>query len=80
MTTTLRADGYIVIDSEGVIHGIGYSRSEAGDDARRWLDEHDGLRTLPATAALLARIADHGGNTAWGRIGGVACTVAEEEG
>ena len=36
--------------------------------------------TTPATAALLELVEDHGGNCTWGKIGRVACTVAEEEG
>jgi hypothetical protein len=34
----------------------------------------------PATAGLLAEVKDAGGNRAWGYVGKVACTVAEEDG
>lgn len=45
-----------------------------------WTREN-GLKILPATAALLALIESDGGDCTWGRatIGGVACTQAEEQ-
>ena len=36
------------------------------------------LTTIPATAALLQHIKDHGGDCSWGMRGIVACTLAEE--
>jgi hypothetical protein len=38
-----------------------------------------GLRTLPATAAMLELVRDEGGACTWGRRDGIACTPDEEE-
>lgn len=35
-------------------------------------------RVLPASEALISEVQSIGGAIAWGKIGGVACTVAEE--
>ncbi len=40
----------------------------------------DDFRIWPASAALLADVERRGGDIAWRRVGGVACTVAEEDG
>jgi hypothetical protein len=98
--TNITADGYIVHDNEGLIHGYGATANDAWMDmmltfqnARIELLEDDeeptdrdgswtrmsGLTTTPATAAMLRLVKDHGGNCTWGKIGIVACTVAEEE-
>ncbi len=37
------------------------------------------MQTAPATAALLRHVDEHGGDCTWGKVGLVACTVAEEE-
>lgn len=36
------------------------------------------FRTVPATAALISQVAATGGCIAWGDVGGIACTMAEE--
>jgi hypothetical protein len=94
------AAGYIVHDTEGLIHGRGVTPALAWADMLNTMrhamievvaDDDDSepppdswvlasdMVTTPATAALLQLVEDHGGNCTWGKIGLVACTVAEEE-
>ena len=39
----------------------------------------DKYMTRPATKALIERVWDSGGDCAWREVGGICCTVAEEE-
>jgi len=83
--TTITTAGYIVHDSEGVIHGLNSTAQGAWDDMLRTMrDAHilggaEGMTIMPATAALLACVDDRGGNVAWGKINGIACTTEEED-
>ena len=36
-----------------------------------------GLKTVPATEALLRYVEEHGGNNEWDTVNGVACTVED---
>lgn len=38
MTTTLTSEGFIVFDTDGIIHGFGASRDAAWDDCRHTFD------------------------------------------
>lgn len=94
-TTTIFAAGYIVQDNDGIaIYGYGLTADEAwamvvdgvrhfhnrvGDDVTAEEARHTQFKTLPASANLLALVADRGGAIAWGMVGGIACTCEEEE-
>jgi hypothetical protein len=80
--TNIEVAGYIVHTDEAIF-GVGDTRESAWADAVRFLDPESGeddstLHVKPATAALLAEVADQGGNIAWVTVSGVACTLAEE--
>lgn len=93
--TTIEAAGYIITDkNQEYIWGMGATVDEAWqmviDGAGVFLDA-DGVerddeevfttdyRTYGASAALIAQLWDFGGTIGWGKVGGVACTVEQEE-
>ena len=57
-----------------LLNALDDSADQLGSWARR-----DAFRVVPASAALLAKVASQGGDIAWGRVGGVRCTWEEEE-
>ena len=85
----------IIDQSEYAIHGYGPTVEEAwqmvvaecrGDFGTTPYGEpltadeaFKNYRVLPASEALISEVQSIGGAIAWGKAGGVACTVAEEE-
>ena len=85
----------IIDQSEYAIHGYGPTPEEAwqmvvaecrGDFGTNPYGEpltadeaFKNYRVLPASEALISEVQSIGGAIAWGKAGGVACTVAEEE-
>ena len=85
----------IIDQSEYAIHGYGPTVEEAwqmvvaecrGDFGTTPYGEpltadeaFKNYRVLPASEALISEVQSIGGAIAWGKVGGVACTVAEEE-
>lgn len=95
MTSTITAAGYVIYNAEAIFgrgdtetaawadlaNEMQMSKvpheSEADDGENFWSEDH--FTAAPATAALLAEVETRGGAIAWGRVDGVACTLAEEE-
>ena len=89
----ITASGYVIADSQGnAIHGVGASVDEAWaqvvDEGGPWEDLDGNPRDTdevfandfevhPASAALIAEVADRGGAISWSYVGSVACTEAE---
>ena len=85
----------IIDQSEYAIHGYGPTVEEAwqmvvaecrGDFGTTPYGEpltadeaFKNYRVLPASEALISEVQSIGGAIAWGKVGGVACTVIEEE-
>lgn len=85
----------IIDQSEYAIHGYGPTVEEAwqmvvaecrGDFGTTPYGEpltadeaFKNYRVLPASEALISEVQSIGGAIAWGKAGGVACTVIEEE-
>ena len=66
MLNTLQAAHIELLDDDDA------NASELGN----WITRSD-LNAIPATAALLQLVEDHGGNCNWERVDGVACTDDE---
>ena len=93
--TTITAAGYIIQDLQGMaIYGAGKTVDEAWaqvvDGVRHFNNSYGDtitadeayetqFKTYGASQALLDRVDDCGGAISWGRVGGVACTIEEEE-
>jgi hypothetical protein len=89
-TMNITATGYIVYTQEAIF-GTGETKEAAWADAEQYLDrsaedededeggsdDADGPWVQPASAALLAEVADRGGAIAWCTWHGVACTRDE---
>lgn len=85
MTSTHEIAGYIVYQSGYAIFGTGASPEAAEANAAEWtggeaIDADEGGRGevhgawyyLPATARLIAAVAERGGDIGWAVVGGVA--------
>lgn len=95
MTKTLTAAGYMIQDIHGnAIFGIGETADEAwamvvdgvgtffdrvGEEISSDEARENQFKTYSATEALINQVKSHGGDIAWGKIGGVACTIEEQE-
>lgn len=49
---------------------------EPDENHGSWIFLSD-LKSLPASSALLHHVMQHGGACSWGRVNGIACTVAQ---
>jgi hypothetical protein len=92
---TITATGYMIQDKQGnAIFGIGETVDEAWahvvDEAGPFFDINgdekladvafaEDFRVYGATVALMQKVRDHGGAITWDVVGGVACTVEENE-
>lgn len=79
MSKTIIAAGYIAHNGDA-IYGFGSTDDEALESAEQWFDgDASRLTVEEASAALLANVADYGGNCAWVYNQGIAITRDEEE-
>ena len=81
---SVEAAGYVVVQEHYAIFGYGITQEAAWAEAEEWADLEDGewpedFACYPATAALLAEVEARGGDIPYGRVGGVCCTLIEEE-
>ena len=92
---TIPATGYMIQDKQcNAIFGIGETVDEAWahvvDEAGPFFDINgdekpadvafaEDFRVYGATVALMQKVRDHGGAITWDVVGGVACTVEENE-
>jgi hypothetical protein len=94
MTYPIKAAGYIVEPKNGsAIYGIGATEDEAwasvvnaigffdrfGNDILPEEARETQFDIVPATAALIKKVEDEGGQIGWGHVNGIACTDTEEE-
>jgi hypothetical protein len=87
-------DGYIIQDAGGyaifgtgstiekawaeVVDGVGYFFDKDGEPIDAETAFHHQFKAYPATAALIAQVADHGGAIAWDIVDGIATTINVE--
>lgn len=80
---TKQPQAYIVCTPEA-IYGTGATVREAVLDAADWLDPgcdpdtDPNVSVWPASISLVKEVESRGGAIAWGRLGHVRCTLAEE--
>lgn len=79
---------YAIIDTDGVIYGVGSNENEAREYAMLNVDSHlpkdmllflvNRMACIPCSQALADEAAELGGNIAYGMVDGVAMTEEEE--
>lgn len=80
---------HAIIDTDGVIYGVGSTENEAREAALEYIDHHlpqdervallNRMDCVPCSQALADEVAELGGNIAYGMVDGVAVTEEEEE-
>lgn len=80
MTKTLTAAGFIC-STPDAIFGVGETAEAAEANAREWAQDGDltGFKTMPSTAALIAKVEVEGGAISWDDSGSIACTREEAD-